>query len=73
MAKMLLNQELFPEISSSKLDIIELGAGTGLPSVVLCKKGHHVVSTDISKLLPVIEASFDLNKPITGDYKIQAL
>ena len=54
--------DLFPKNSKIKT-ILELGAGTALPSLVsLVKNNYTVVTTDIPKLIPMINEIFDLNK-----------
>ena len=54
--------DLFPKNSKIKT-ILELGAGTALPSLVsLVKNNYTVVTTDMPKLIPMINEIFDLNK-----------
>ena len=54
--------DLFPKNSKIKT-ILELGAGTALPSLVsLVKSNYTVVTTDMPKLIPMINEIFDLNK-----------
>ena len=54
--------DLFPKNTKIKT-ILELGAGTALPSLVsLIKNDYTVVTTDIPKLIPMINEIFDLNK-----------
>ena len=54
--------DIFPKNSKIKT-ILELGAGTALPSLVsLVKNNYTVVTTDIPKLIPMINEIFDLNK-----------
>ena len=44
-------------------NILELGAGTALPSLVsLISGNYHVVTTDIKKLIPMINDIMELNK-----------
>ena len=53
---------LFPNNPNIKT-ILELGAGTALPSLVsLVKNNYTVVTTDIPKLLPMINEIMELNK-----------
>ena len=54
--------DLFPKNTKIKT-ILELGAGTALPSLVsLIKNDYTVVTTDIPKLIPMINEIFGLNK-----------
>ena len=54
--------DIFPKNSKIKT-ILELGAGTALPSLVsLVKNNYTVVTTDMPKLIPMINEIFDLNK-----------
>ena len=54
--------DLFPKIPNIKT-ILELGAGTALPSLVsLVKNNYTVVTTDTKKLIPQINDIMDLNK-----------
>ena len=50
--------------SNTKIkNILELGAGTALPSMVSLVKGNYtVITTDIPKLIPQINDIFELNK-----------
>ncbi len=52
---------------------IELGAGSGLPSIMMAKLGHSVICTDLPKVLPLIEQSFELNTPYEGPYECKVL
>ena len=54
--------DLFPKNTKIQT-ILELGAGTALPSLVsLVKNNHTVVTTDTAKLIPMINEIFELNK-----------
>ena len=54
--------DLFPKNDKIKT-ILELGAGTGLPSLVsLVKNNYTVVTTDTKKLIPMINDIMELNK-----------
>ena len=54
--------DLFPKNDKIKT-ILELGAGTGLPSLVsLVKNNYTVVTTDTKKLIPMINDIIELNK-----------
>ena len=54
--------DLFPKNSKIKT-ILELGAGTALPSLVsLIKNNYTVFTTDTNKLVPMIKEIFELNK-----------
>ena len=54
--------DLFPNNSKIKT-ILELGAGTGLPSLVsLAKNNYTVVTTDTKKLIPMINDIMELNR-----------
>ena len=54
--------DLFPKNKIIK-SILELGAGTALPSLIsLVHNNYTVVTTDIPKLIPMINEIFDLNR-----------
>ena len=54
--------DLFKKNTNIK-SILELGAGTALPSLVsLVHNDYTVVTTDVPKLIPQINEIFDLNK-----------
>lgn len=54
--------DLFPNNKNIK-SILELGAGTALPSLIsLVHNNYTVVTTDIPKLIPMINEIFDLNR-----------
>ena len=54
--------DLFPKNTKIQT-ILELGAGTALPSLVsLVKNNYTVVTTDTAKLIPMINEIFELNK-----------
>mmetsp|Transcript_111293 Transcript_111293/g.354366 ORF Transcript_111293/g.354366 Transcript_111293/m.354366 type:complete len:262 (+) Transcript_111293:106-891(+) len=56
------------------LRVLELGAGTALPSVCLACLGHTSVSTDLPEIMPVLQANLDANRSrITGDASAQSL
>ena len=52
---------------------IELGAGSGLPSIYLARLGHSAECTSLPKWMPLIEERFTLNEPISGNYSTQVL
>ena len=69
-----LQSKILPECGGDKLRAVELGAGSGLPALLLAAKGHSVVCTDLPKLLPLIDASYELNKPLlSGAFKSAVL
>lgn len=43
-------------------NVIELGAGTALPSIICALKGANVVATDLSEILQLTEENISLNK-----------
>lgn len=45
-------------------NVIELGAGTALPSIAALIKGYNVVTTDIPKLIPFVDDIITMNKEI---------
>jgi len=54
--------------------VIELGAGSGLPSIVSCSKGANVVVTDLPELTQFTQANFEQNlEVLRGSYAIQDL
>lgn len=56
-----------------KLNILELGAGTALPSIFLnLINNHNVVITDIKNNIPLIKENLDLNK-VTSEFLVEEL
>ena len=54
--------------------LIELGAGTGMSSILACSKGASVTSTDLSSVLPLLTKNFEANQDLlTGSFEIQEL
>ena len=54
---------LFPNNNNNIKTILELGAGTALPSLVsLIKNNYTVVTTDTPKLIPMINEIMEMNK-----------
>ena len=53
---------IFP--NSSIKTMLELGAGTALPSIAALVKGLTVVTTDIPKVIPITKECIDMNKEL---------
>lgn len=51
-------------VNSSIKTMLELGAGTALPSICALIKGLNVISTDIPKVLPITKDCIDMNKEL---------
>ncbi len=47
--------------------VIEIGAGTALPSIVCAVKGHRTIATDLKKVLGLTTRCVELNKAIYPD------
>jgi predicted nicotinamide N-methyase len=52
--------------------VVELGAGVGLVSIVMAKLGANVISTDIEKVLPLLQENVDANE-VMGTVDCQVL
>lgn len=60
----------------SKCNILELGAGTGLLSIILAALGNKVYATDIPEILSLLETNIEHNKQVmtkNGSVKAFAL
>lgn len=55
-------EKIFPQKDIKH--IIEIGAGTALPSIASLIKGYHVVVTDIPKLMPFVNDIINMNKDL---------
>ena len=53
--------------------ILELGSGTGLPSIVIGKLGYQAVTTDLPKLLPFVEQNVYENIPKGQNVEVKNL
>ena len=49
------------ECAKRKLSFVELGAGIGLPGIVLYSVGHSVISTERPLVIDLLKANIDLN------------
>ncbi len=56
-----------------KFIVLELGAGTALPSLLCAAYGHQVIVTDLKKVLPLTQKCLDHNPDLQGSAKAQEL
>eukprot|EP01017_Pseudomicrothorax_dubius_P029688 TRINITY_DN3634_c0_g1_i2.p1 TRINITY_DN3634_c0_g1~~TRINITY_DN3634_c0_g1_i2.p1 ORF type:complete len:185 (-),score=59.07 TRINITY_DN3634_c0_g1_i2:61-615(-) len=53
--------EVHPSLNPEKTSVLELGAGTALPGIVLGLLNYEVVITDLKKLMPFVQKNVSLN------------
>lgn len=60
-------------LSVKNVLVLELGAGTALPSLLCAAYGHTAIATDLKKVLPLTQKCLDHNPNLEGTAKAMEL